>query len=845
MLNSLWDIGTSIGSLESFKTRANPSSASDDFVDAVRKGLEQIVGWLLVFDGLALDSEHAIDAFRRFLPDRSGNNIIYTSVDKTLAHRQRLFNPAAVRVQPLATDEACQLLYHNLEIRRPSSTQQKKAIELVQAHQCLPLAVHAVAHALIENGKQLERYTHDGSSHTRLTKPFMQIIRGLHDKTQYAAIDLITLLSFFNHSVPVALVQFGRKTLSTLDLDVLSPKHPDSAYRDLDSTISILMRCGLLERTLQMYPRSGSGNSSPENSRSFQQHSNGNIPSSERTRMSEETARPQMAEDSSGLEIVLARLNSSADRSSTSSRTSTIDVLRIHSVVQNVILEDLRDRRDQDVKGLSWWLVTAVQLLTNSYQVADEKMRRGSGHGLVRDYREYESHARRMWTFFPRSSKNVPRAVRQARSDLHNTLRMIKREIQNQSPSQSSDNSRRSLPDSVFEHYHSMSETDTDSLTSDLTRASTWSLEPERPPSESPTAIYSAVHNAYALQSGAEEDTAIVSDSDSWPSESETTEVPVTGFGDRSRRSSALRHILTDQVQIKKHKDLGEWKPQPVGGMKSRSSSSQTNSEAEAALHALNQISPKTTLLARTRSSSRSSVDSRPPLAPRSTNTQLSPLAADFSPSEVRERPGSKGFPGHTRAGSSSPRFVQAILNRMGLSKPDVPPLRIDNTQVDFNNAGRGRSSEAHHQSTADERHLPTGYTSVPMSRNTSKESAAGDSGQYLGPAAPQRTFSDPHITINVPPEDYKNAQAYSYDDRQGLSFGEVGGWIESSPVTPTFPTVEHALGERSLSRGIMQFGTMEPVQIEEARVRASIARERSAERRNITDGGMKSSKRQ
>ncbi len=838
MLNSFWDIGTSIASLERFKTRTDTSSASDDFVDAVRKGLEQLVGWLLVFDGLALDSEQAIDAFRRYLPDRSGNNIIYTSVDRTLAHRQRLLNPAAVRAHPLATDEACRLLYHNLEIRRPSSTQQRKAIELVTAHQCLPLAIHAVAHALIENGKQLERYTHDGSSHARLTKPFMQIIRGLHDKTQYGAIDLITLLSFFNNSVPVALIQFGRRTLSALELDVLSPKHPDSARRDLDSTISILMRCGLLERTLQMYPRSGSGNSSPENSRSFQQRSNGNVPPNERTRVSDETPRPQMPEESGGLEIVLARLNSSADRSSTSSRTSTIDVLRIHSVVQNVILEDLRDRRDQDVKGLSWWLVAAVQFLTNSYQVADEKMRRSSGHGLVRDYREYESHARRMWTFFPKSSKGVPRAVRQARSDLRNTLRMIKREIQNQSPSQSSDNSRRSLPDSVFEHYHSMSETDTDSPTSDLTRASTWSLEPERPPSESPTAIYSSVHNAYALQSEAVEDSAIVSDSDSWPSESETTEVPGTGFGDRSRRSSTLRHILNDQPQIKKHKDLGEWKPQPFGGMKSRSSSSQTNSEAEAALRALSQISPKTTLLARTRSSSRSSVEGRPPLAPRSTNTQLSPLAADFSPSEVRERPASKGSPGHSRATSSSPRFVQAILNRMGLSKPDVPPLKIENTQVDYSNAGRGRSSQAQHQSHADGRYLPTGYTSVPMSRNTSKESAAGNNGQYMGQAAPQRTFSDPHITINVPPEDYGNVQAYSYDDRQGLSFGKVGGWIESSPATPTFPTFERALSERSLSKGSMQFGTMEPVQLDEARVRASIARERSAERRNITDAG-------
>ena len=56
-----------------------------------------------------------------------------------------------------------------------------------------------------------------------------------------------------------------------------------------------------------------------------------------------------------------------------------------------------------------------------------------------------------------------------------------------------------------------------------------------------------------------------------------------------------------------------------------------------------------------------------------------------------------------------------------------------------------------------------------------------------------------------------------------------------SSPTTPTFPTFEHTLSEEDVPKGTMQFGSMDPVYIDEARERASIARERSMERKNLT----------
>ena len=890
ILNGYWDIGTSLG-LNNDNNPDGSSPPSEDFVDSVRKRLESLEGWLLVFDGVSFESEDDLDSFRRYLPDRSGNNIIFTSVDRTLAKRQRLLNPSAVRVKALSVSEACELLFRNLSIRKPNTLQQAKAVELVKDHQCLPLAIHAQSHLLIEKGKALERYSR-GVSDSRLIRPFLDILSALREKGRVEAINLIVLLSFFHHSVPVVLIHYGYKALKTFGIDVLSPIHPESTRTDLDSTISILMRSGLLERTLQAYARSGSGHASPEESRTTKQPFSGPPSSQARVRASEETPRSQVTEESSGLDMVLAKLQTDTDQSSMSSHTSTIDVLRIHTVVQKAVRDDLKDRSSKDNNEFWWWLSASVRLLACSFNIAGGKMRKSSGHGLVRDYREYEIQAKRLWSFFPKSPANASSALRESRHELHDLIRALAREMQNQSPSYSSDSSEQRFQVSIFERSSSASEGEPETPTGDLTREDTWSIDPAKTPSESPTTMYSQANGTDPLEWSGSYGNVVESDDDSWPTHSDTTEVP-NGASDRSRRSSALRAIFEGKPQIRKRKDLGEWKPMPAApslsqpdvqivrsGASSRASSETrparpmtASSQAEAALAAVHKSSPPAPQAGRLRSPSRGSegISERPALAMRSPNTQLSPLASEFAPS-VKQPLSSSSSPAriHSRQTSSSPRLVQALLtntNRSQSTRND-PPLQVESIDAAYPRLGQSRTATqaaASQHSTSlkpiTTSYLPTGYTSAPMSRNVSKESEGGamtsaNQQRFHVGSAPLRTLRDPEMhdqesqvyslnhaaDLSLAPVPAKPSGGSSdrQQRRQELAFGRVDEWVNigPSPTTPIFPWYEDALDTHEIESGsaAVRFGDMEPVRLEEARSRAAVGRQRSAERQKMKD---------
>ncbi|RMZ83337.1 hypothetical protein DV737_g1743, partial [Chaetothyriales sp. CBS 132003] len=484
ILNGFWDIGTSIGSLEKKRKAVSPP-ASADHITAVREGLEKLTGWLLVLDSLTFESDEDLDDFKRFIPDKSGNFLIITSIDRTLAKRQRLLNPGAVKVRPLTPDEGCELLYRSLGIKKPSTAQKGKALELVKDCQRLPLAIHASAHALIEKGKALERYSH-GITDSRITTPFLEILSALREKKHYSAWNLIALLSFYHHYVPVTLIHYGKNGLKNFrgeQVEITTSIHAEGTRQNLDTTVAILMRSGLAERTLQSYPISGSGRQSPQAARASvattQASDDPDLPSKALVRLSENERLRLLQEDSSGLGLVLAGLESGTERSSVSSTTSTIDVLRIHAIVQNVVRDHLKDRKAADGRDFWWWLTAAVHLLTHSYGVAYERIKKSSTPGLVRDYREFEIQATRLWSFFPRSPQNASTPLRKSRHELHDLLKILKREIENQSPSQSSDRGQRVVHGSIFERSSSASDGEPTTPTSDLTRASTWSLEPD------------------------------------------------------------------------------------------------------------------------------------------------------------------------------------------------------------------------------------------------------------------------------------------------------------------------------------------------------------------------------
>lgn len=807
-----------------------------------------------------------------------------------------------MKVGKLSVSDATDLLYQNLGIRHPTQIQGQKALELVKDNDYLPLGIHAAAHALIERGKALERYSHT-STDLRLITPFLDIISGLHTQGRDEAVNLVNLLSFFTHHVPVALIRYGYKGLTEApyNIDVLSPKYANSTRTDLDSSISILLRSGLLERTLQTWTRS-SGSSSPEETRSLRRiatgphnQTNNRQSRSITIRTLENTPPAQVTEESSGLEdLVVTRFESRGTRMSTASTQSVIDTLRIHTVVQNVIRDDLQERPLAGEHDYYWWLGASVRLLKYSYDVASDKMQKSSGAGLIRDYREYEAQAARLLSFFPKTPLNATKELRIARHEIRSVLKMARREIQNQSPSQASDSSRRLYQGSIFERSSSTSEESQSLELSSPSRASTWGVDSERAPSESPTQMHAQLQSSSEMDPmSALSDSGVLSDDGSWVSN--ITEVPGHALSPRSRRSSVLHAVLEGKPKIKQHKDLGEWKALPVPpsisqpsvhlshsssrtSSENRSSRPSSSSEAEAALAAMHRSSPPASRGGgRLRSTSRGSGE-RPVLVARSPNTPLSPLAAEFHSVDAAGLvKAANAARVHSRNPSSSPRLVQALLNSQAGTRAryELPPLQIENINVAYPPGRTERpppistySKNVSDAETPIVRYLPSGYTSVPMSRDTSRDSDVTPSNADIGyssygqayniaGSAPHRALSDPYLLGVDGPGTYgfNLSDPVLYSDqqrdrgRQNLEFGQVGQWANIAPIEPGLGAFEGVSIEDALtlnqarknSGEALQFGNMEPVSVEEARARANFARERSTDSsaRGRSRGGM------
>ena len=605
IVKGLWDIGMSIGALNDIEKRAD-TLGTDDFADAVRVRLESMEGWLLVFDGVSLDTDQAFDSFRRYLPDRKGNCIIYTSVDRGLVHRVRLLYPSGLKVGKLSVGDATDLLFKHLGVRHAiNNAQQQKALELVKDNDFLPLAIYATAHALIERGRTLERYSHT-TTDQRLVRPFLDIVTGLHDQGRVEAVNLINLLCFFTHHVPVALINFGYRGLlvEPFAIDVQSPRYTPSTRKDLETSISILLRSGLLERTLQTWTRSSVASSQEEDKSSgghpdvislsdgsagvqkLEQNfsvdgeassgtkakRNGYLDGQPSTsakrsmmiRTLENTPPVDIPEDSSGLDdMMLERFESRGTRTSRTSAQCVVDTLRVHTVVQNIIRDDLRGRPLVGERDYWWWLCAAARLLLSSYATASEKLRGLSGPGLIRDYREYEAQAARLFQHFPKTSLKATAELRRARHDIRSLLRTVKQEINSQSLSSSPSKSWGGLQEgSIFERASSSTSLETQSFLT-LSPASSWSMDPGRPPSESPTSMFKSADELpkspiwgpgvlHSDETGVADE--VLSDSASWII-SDTTEMP----NNRSRRSSVLHAVLEGKPRIRQQKDLGEF----------------------------------------------------------------------------------------------------------------------------------------------------------------------------------------------------------------------------------------------------------------------------------------------
>ena len=322
-----WQIAQKVISRDSPELRVS----SNETVELVKTWFESREEWLIVLDGLDIDTEKDAMELEQFIPNRSNTSLIYVSMAKKLESMHRLHRPSAIKVPPLSERDARRLLFKEIQIRNPNDAQRKRATELVKQVGGLPLAINAISHRLADTHERLENYKITSySADPKLAVPYRQIMKDLQERGYLEAYNLINILCFFGSHIPVEMVHLGMKALKNV-IEIRSSLHGEK--RDINITIGTLIRYALIERN------------EPDDNESM-----------------------------------------------TSSRDSfvdpePIDMLSLHGVVQNFCCDALKAKGE-----VPTWAGYAVQLFCHSYKDACNKIRSSWEPGRVSDYREYLNH---------------------------------------------------------------------------------------------------------------------------------------------------------------------------------------------------------------------------------------------------------------------------------------------------------------------------------------------------------------------------------------------------------------------------------------------------------------------
>ncbi|KAI4210417.1 MAG: hypothetical protein LQ351_006709 [Letrouitia transgressa] len=302
-------------------------------VKCVKDWFETRQEWLIIFDGVSVETDEDISDLARFVPDSRNSSMIYVSRQRNLESKQRLLRPAAIRIPSLKVEDARKLLFKELHIKKPSEAEIASATRLVSQTDCLPLAIDAISHRIADTHEPLTRYSMKSfAANPKIEGTYNQILDDLQRLGHMEAWNLINILAFFGQHVPVEMLHLGISGLQ--EISVKSSE--DDSKPELNVTFSILMRHALLER---------------------------NEPDSDVSSSRDSLVEPE-----------------------------PIDMLKIHSVVQSFCLDSLNTR-----KMLPEWLQHATKLFESSYHAADSKIKQKAEPARVSDYRYYLVHGRRLY----------------------------------------------------------------------------------------------------------------------------------------------------------------------------------------------------------------------------------------------------------------------------------------------------------------------------------------------------------------------------------------------------------------------------------------------------------------
>ncbi|KAJ0298173.1 hypothetical protein COL516b_010096 [Colletotrichum fioriniae] len=304
-----------------------------NMVDVVRRWFNESSDWLLVFDGIRVNDK----AILRYIPDRPNSSLIYTSTDRCDPGSHLLDNPSMMKLPLPPIQDAQELLLEEMGKKHPYNTDDlRRAHELVQLMGRLPLMIHAAAVNMNTTREPLAKYlkTFRDSPKVGELPAYMAIRDQLQSRGNYAALNLIYILSFFSQFMPVELLALG---LGALDKRTPVKTETTKGRRSLTQTFVTLISFALIERN--------------------------------------------EADD----------VSSSSSQSGIDATPEPLDTLRVHSVVQAFFIE-LLTKEGQ----LNFWLERAIRVFCASFDEAYTRMNDEPATGLPEDYRQYIRHGRRL-----------------------------------------------------------------------------------------------------------------------------------------------------------------------------------------------------------------------------------------------------------------------------------------------------------------------------------------------------------------------------------------------------------------------------------------------------------------
>ncbi|KAI1385789.1 uncharacterized protein F4822DRAFT_438318 [Hypoxylon trugodes] len=435
-----WDIAKTVGLSEATHLDHEGLIDTRRMVGAVQAWLSSNENWLLVLDGVHFDLPH----LQHYIPFARHTSIIYTSTERTPGEDYQFDNPQVIALDALTKQEAQELLFEEMGKKRPYTQDDlRRAEELVELMDRLPLMIHVAALQLKATREPLAKYLRSYRSRPKVggLLAYRAVREQLEHRGASAALNLMSLLAFFGTHIPVEMVVLGTKAL-----DKRTPvrsTEPETRRVSLNNTFKILIAFALVERNENNEASSASSNS---------------------------TRSVDMGQDS-------------------------LDILRIHGIVQAFFVDVLAEERQAP-----FWLERAICVFCRAFDISDRRVEEDLQTGVPEDFRRFLIHGERLLAHLNRFERRYP-DLTECRELVESRLSTIDKRIDQLTKRITDASSQGSAPvvASVFERTNSLSEGDTDTPPSNSSIVEPYMLYEEESPLASP-AIYSATepqHNPY------------------------------------------------------------------------------------------------------------------------------------------------------------------------------------------------------------------------------------------------------------------------------------------------------------------------------------------------------------